>query len=62
MNTEKTLIRKEKSIDRFSPIFEMVGKTDRTDDFEKVCASAITSEELKLRMHQRIDAWPWKEK
>ena len=31
------------------------------DDFEKVYASALTEEELKQRLHQRIDAWEWNE-
>ena len=32
------------------------------DDFEKVYASAITTEELKQRMYKRIDNWKWYEK
>ena len=34
----------------------------RNDDFEKVYASALTEEELKQRLHLRIDAWKWDEK
>ena len=32
------------------------------DDFEEICASAITGVEIRQHMYQRIDAWPWKKK
>jgi hypothetical protein len=45
-----------------TPFLEKVGVIDHDDDFEKAWASAITGEEIRQRMHQRIDAWTWSEK
>jgi len=44
------------------PFLEKIGIISSDDDFEKAWTSAITGEELKRRMYQRIDAWTWKEK
>ena len=35
---------------------------DRNDDFWEKHATAITGNELRQRMYQRIDAWKWSEK
>jgi hypothetical protein len=40
-----------------SPFLEKVGAIDPDDDFEKAWASAISGEELRQRMSQRIDSW-----
>jgi hypothetical protein len=32
------------------------------EDFNRALATAITGDELRRRMHQRIQAWPWKER
>jgi hypothetical protein len=32
------------------------------EDFNKALATAITVDEFKKKMDDRIDAWPWKEK
>ena len=45
-----------------TPFLEKIGVISQDDDFEKAWASAITGDELKQRMYQRIDTWPWKEK
>jgi len=41
---------------------EKIGLMRNDDDFEKAYASAITEDELKQRLYQRIDAWKWNEK
>jgi hypothetical protein len=48
--------------EEITPFLEKIGVIDHDDDFEKAWASAITGEELRSRMHQRIDAWPWEKK
>jgi len=48
--------------DEIIPFLVKVGVLSFDDDFEKVWTSAITGEEFRKRMYQRIDAWPWKEK
>jgi hypothetical protein len=48
--------------EEMTPFLEKVGAINPNDDFERAWASAITGDELKKRMYQRIDAWPWKEK
>ena len=32
------------------------------EDFNKALTTAITVDEFRRRMNDRIDAWPWKEK
>ena len=32
------------------------------EEFNRALATAITGDELRRRMHQRIKAWPWNEK
>ena len=41
---------------------EEVEDLPHDENFEKEYISAITGEELRHRMYQRIDAWSWKEK
>ena len=44
------------------PFLEKVGVLSHDDDFEQAWTSSLTGNELRQRMYQRIDAWPWKEK
>ena len=44
------------------PFFEQIGVIDRNDDFWEEYATAITGNELRQRMYQRIDAWKWNER
>ena len=44
------------------PFLEQIGAIDRNDDFWEEYANAISGEELRQRMYQRIDAWKWKGK
>ena len=48
--------------EEITPFLEKIGIISHDDDFEKAWASAITGEELRQRMYQRIDAWQWKKK
>ena len=32
------------------------------EEFNRAMATAITGDELRQHLYQRIDAWPWKEK
>jgi len=42
------------------PFLEQIGVIDNNDDdFWEEYASAITGEELRHRMYQRIDTWKW---
>jgi hypothetical protein len=44
------------------PFLEQIGMIDRNDDFWEEYATAITGDELRRQMYQRIDAWKWNEK
>ncbi|GHT78237.1 hypothetical protein FACS189464_1350 [Bacteroidia bacterium] len=44
------------------PFMIQLGIEKYPDDFEEAQASAISGDELRKRMHQRIDAWAWKDK
>jgi len=48
--------------EEITPFLEKVGLFSQDDDFEKAWASAISGNEFRQRMYQRIDAWQWKEK
>jgi len=48
--------------EEITPFLESIGVISPDDDFEKAWASAITGNEIRQRMYQRIDAWPWKER
>ena len=48
--------------EKITPFLESIGIFSTDDDFEKAWTSSITGNELRQRMYQRIDAWPWKEK
>lgn len=39
------------------PFLEQIGVVDRNDDFWEEYANAITGDELRQRMYQRIDTW-----
>ena len=41
------------------PFLGQIGVIDKSDDFWEEYANAITSEEFRQRMYQRIDAWKW---
>lgn len=41
------------------PFLEQIGAIDRNDDFWEEYTTAISGEELRRRMYQRIDAWEW---
>ena len=41
---------------------EQIGAIDNNDDFREEYANAITGDELRQQMYQRIDAWKWNEK
>ena len=32
------------------------------EEFNRALATSITGDELRRRMYERIEAWPWKEK
>ena len=44
------------------PFLEKVGVITHDDDFEKAWASAISGKEIRQRMYERIDAWPWEKR
>jgi len=44
------------------PFLEQIGVIDGNDDFWDEYASAISGEELRQRMYQRIDTWKWNDK
>jgi hypothetical protein len=44
------------------PFLEQIGIIVTNDDFWEEYAAAITGDELRRRMCQRIDAWKWNEK
>jgi hypothetical protein len=44
------------------PFLEQIGMIDRNDDFWEEYATAITGDELRRQMYQRIDTWKWSEK
>ena len=44
------------------PFLEQIGIIDRNDDFWEEYSNAISGEELRQRMYQRIDSWKWNEK
>ena len=48
--------------EEITPFLEKTGIISHDNDFDKAWASAITGEELRQRMYQRIDAWQWNEK
>ncbi len=41
------------------PYLEQKGAIDE-DDFEKEWKDGITGDELRIRLHKRIDKWEWK--
>ncbi|MCL2511387.1 MAG: hypothetical protein FWF09_04995 [Bacteroidales bacterium] len=63
-DTKKRYVRID--FDRYGkamiPFFEQIGVIDRQDDFWEEYATAITGNELRHRMYQRIDAWKWNER
>jgi len=40
-------------------ILEQIGTIDQNDDFWEEYTDAITGEEFRQRMYQRIDTWKW---
>ena len=64
VDTKKRYVRID--FDRYSkviiPLFEKIGVIDQNDDFWVEYADAITGNELRQHMYQRIDAWKWNEK
>jgi hypothetical protein len=52
----------EQYSEELTPFLEKIGVIDCDDDFEKARVTALTGEEFRQRMYQRIDAWSWKEK
>ena len=64
LNTKKRYVRID--FERYGkamiPFFEQIGVIDRNDDFWEEYATAITGDELRRRMYQRIDTWKWNEK
>jgi len=64
MDTKKRYVRID--IEQYGkamiPFFEQIGITNQNDDFWEEYATAITSDELRHRMYQRIDAWKWNER
>jgi hypothetical protein len=61
MDTKKRYIRVD--FDQYGkamiPFLEQIGVIDRNDDFWEEYATAITGDELRQCMYQRIDAWKW---
>ncbi|MCL1933760.1 MAG: hypothetical protein FWF53_08150 [Candidatus Azobacteroides sp.] len=61
MNTKKRYVKID--FDQYGkamiPFLEQIGVIDRNDDFWEEYATAITGEELRQRMYQRIDTWEW---
>ena len=43
-------------------LYETQASVSFEKEFTGAMATAITGDELRRRMHQRIQAWPWKEK
>jgi hypothetical protein len=43
-------------------LYETKPEMSFEEDFNRALATAITGDELRKRMHQRIQAWSWKEK
>jgi len=64
MDTKKRYVRID--IEQYGkamiPFFEQIGITNQNDDFWEEYATAITGNELRHRMYQRIDAWEWNER
>jgi hypothetical protein len=64
IDTKKRYVRID--IDQYGkamiPFFEQIGIIDQNDDFWEEYATAITGDELRHRMYQRIDAWKWNER
>jgi hypothetical protein len=44
------------------PFFEQIGIIVPNDDFWENYATAISGDELRQRMYQRIDTWKWNER
>ena len=63
INTNKIYVRIDfdRHRDAIVPFLEQIGAIDRNDDFWKEYATAITGDELRRRMYQRIDEWKWNE-
>jgi len=63
-NTNRRYVRVD--FERYSraiiPFLEQIGVIDQNDDFWEEYATAISGEELRQYMYQRIDAWKWSEK
>jgi len=64
MDTQKRYVRID--FDQYGkaiiPFFEQIGVIDQNDDFWEEYSTAITGDELRQRMYQRIDAWKWNER
>jgi len=64
MNTKKKYVRID--FDWYGkvmvPFFEQISIIDPNNDFWEEYATAITGDELRQRMYQRIDAWKWNER
>ena len=64
VNTKKRYVRID--FDQYGkamiPFFEQIGIIDQNDDFWEEYATAITGDEFRQRMYQRIDAWKWSER
>ena len=61
INTQKKYIRVDFDLygKAMIPFLEQIGVIDMSDDFWEEYANAITGEELRQRMYQRIDTWKW---
>ena len=64
IDTKKRYVRID--FDRYGkammPFFEKIGAIDQNDDFWEEYATAVTGDNLRQRMYQRIDAWKWNER
>ena len=63
-NTKKRYVRID--FDKYGkdmmPFLEQIGIIVSNDDFWDEYATAISGEELRRRMYQRIDSWKWNER
>ena len=64
INTKKKYVRIDFDLygKAMIPFLEQIGIIDRNDDFWEEYSNAISGEELRQHMYQRIDAWKWNEK
>ena len=64
INTQKKYVRIDFDLygKAMIPFLEQIGAINRNDDFWEEYSNAITGDELRQRIYQRIDAWKWNEK